>query len=224
MNKKSENTQRIKYLIDNKIIKNIKKDLVKYSVKDMKIDLQEVRWFLTERGFHDEARLTIRVMNILDYLDICKEEILDDLLIISDAVHKVEEKEKEMNRRAITSRIQFQGKVSKLIKEKKECDTIKKYDVVIIPTQGGLHHSIVYDIVCDDNVLCYPITTSSTRSLRILGNRSHVIQNCGCPEYDGNVLSSAATYISIQKASLSKIGHIKNHEEIDNAILGFYNI
>lgn len=223
MKTKQEETQRVKYLVDIKIIKNIKKGMNKYSVSDMRTDLKEVRWFLTCRGFHDEARLVNKVMNKIGHLDTCEEEVLNALSLISNDVHQVEEKEKEMNKRSIYSRIKFREMVDKMVKEKKKGTTLQKYDVVKIPTQGGFHCSIVYDIICDDKVLCYPITTSSNRSLRMLGNRSHTLLNSGCPEYDGYRLTSAATYVSIQKASFTKIGHIKNHEEIDDAIRGFDN-
>jgi len=221
MKAKSQTTQRVKYIVDIKIIKNIKKGMIKYSVKDMKRDLDEVWIFLKERGFHDEARLVNIIMYKLGHLDIYEEEVLNNLASISNVIHQVIEKEKTMNEREIESRYIFKKNVTQQMKGEKGRATLQKYDVVKIPTQGGFHCSVVYDVVREDMILCYPITTSSTRSLRMLGNRSHVIQDCGCPEYDGYRLSSAAAYVSKEKASYCKMGHIINHEEIDNAIQSF---
>ena len=195
--------------------------MIKYSVKDMQKDLDEVRAFLMERGFRDGAIQVTKVRYKLERLNTSREEVLEDLSSISRYVHDVEEKEKIMNERTIISRRLFKERPDKMKKEKMKGNTIQKYDVVKIPTQGGFHCSVVYDTICDDWLLCYPITTTSARSLRMLGNRSHILQNSGCPEYDGYKLSSAAAYVSKQNASYCKVGHIKNHDEIDSAIWNF---
>ena len=47
---------------------------------------------------------------------------------------------------------------------------IHMYDVVMAPTEGGLHYSLVGDIV-DDRMYCYPMTTTSKQNLKIIGRK-----------------------------------------------------
>lgn len=47
---------------------------------------------------------------------------------------------------------------------------IYKYDVVMAPTEGGLHYCLVGDIV-DDRMYCYPMTTTTKQTLKIIGRK-----------------------------------------------------
>ena len=73
MNKSSIKTNRISYLLNTEIIKNIKKEKKMYTPKDMKNDLKEIRSFLKERGLYKEAELTYHVNTLLGKIDVYKE-------------------------------------------------------------------------------------------------------------------------------------------------------
>ena len=221
MNNTTKTVNRIAYLLNKKIIKNIVKDSNKYTVHDMKNDLKEIREFLKLRGFHEESKKIYTVIGRIARLDVYKPEVLDILTEIRNVLDKISEKHRVMNKLELEKNRDYVKYVSRKIKKKENGEAIEKYDVVYIPTQGGFHYSVVYDILDNGTALCFPITTASNRDLRMLGNSSHELSDCGCPMFDGNRLTSATAYVSIKRAAYSKIAHVFNHDEIDTAVARF---
>lgn len=214
-------TNRINYLLNKKLVKNIKKGLGKYSVHDMKTDLKEIRAFLKDRGFYKEANLIYEIVGRIARLDVYKEYVLDKLEIINEIVCKIQEKEKVMNIRELLEYRDHVSYVSRMARKKQDGEAIEKYDVLYIPTQGGFHYSVVYDLLDNGMALCYPITTSSGRDLKMLGNSWYTLRNCGCSEYNGQNLSSAVAYVDLKRASYCKQTHISNYIEIEMAVANF---
>ncbi len=221
MKNSNKATNRIKYLLKNKIIKNIKNSAMKYSPSDMKEDLNEIHVFFKERGLYDSARIVNSIIAMINHIDFYKEAIMKELLEVEFSLDLILEKQKIMDLRETEKRRDHVEYVNRMARKKKEKETIEKYDIVHIPTQGGLHDSVVYDFLENGIIICYPITTASGRDLRLLGNRWYTLRNCGCPRYDGCQLSSAAAYVSLERASYCKKAHVSNHEEIDTAVASF---
>ena len=221
MNKSSIKTNRISYLLNTKIIKNIKKGIKMYTPKDMKKDLKEIRSFLKERGLYKEAELTYHVNTLLGKIDVYKEAALELLFPIKEIIERISEKEKVMALREIEQNQVFIKNVAKKIRDNVLGEKIEKYDVVYIPTQGGFHYSIVYDVLDNETAVCYPITTASYHDLRLMGNKWHTLQNCGCSQFNGLNLTSAVAYVDLIRASYSKKTHITNYSEIDKAVSHF---
>ena len=150
-----------------------------------------------------------------------KDYILDTLFTIIKKVERISEKEKVMTLREIEQYKDFVKNITRKIREKVQGERIERYDVVYVPTQGGFHYSVVYDVLDNDTAVCYPITTASCRDIRMLGNKWHTLQDCGCPEFNGCKLTSAAAYVDLGRASYSKKGHISNYSEIETALTNF---
>ncbi len=221
MNNSKKKTNRVDYLLNIKLIKNIKKGLKKYTSSDMKEDLKEIRSYLKERGFYEVAELTYSVQSKLARIDVCKDEVLDILESIGEAIKRIIEKEKVMTMREISQNMDFVRMVSQKKRDKEQGSSLERYDVVYVPTQGGFHYSIVYDILDNETAVCYPITTASGTNIRMLGNKWHTLHDCGCPEFNGYRLTSAAAYVDMERASYSKKGHISNFSEIEMAVSRF---
>lgn len=221
MNNSSKKTNRISYLLNIKLVKNIKKGLKKYTSNDMKNDLKEIRSYLKERGLYEEAELTYRVQNRLASLDVYKDFILDTLYTIIKKVERISEKEKVMALREIVQYKDFVKNVTRKISDKVQGEQIEKYDVVYVPTQGGFHYSVVHDVLDNGTAVCYPITTASGHDIRMLGNKWHILRDCGCPEFNGCKLTSAAALVDLGRASFSKKTHISNYSEIEMALTTF---
>lgn len=221
MNNSTKQTNRISYLLNIKLVKNIKKGLEKYTINDMKKVLKEIRSYLKERGLYEEAELTYHVQGRLARLDVYKEYVLNTLFTIRTTIQRISEKERVMALREIVQYKDFVKNVMHKIRDKVQGEQIEKYDVVYVPTQGGFHYSVVYDILDNDTVICYPITTASGRDIRMLGNKWHTLQDCGCSKFNGCKLTSAAAYVDLGRASYSKIAHISNSSEIEMALTNF---
>ena len=92
---------------------------------------------------------------------------------------------------------------------------IHMYDVVKAPTEGGMHYCIVGDII-DDRCLCYPMTTTSKRSLQVLGRKFYPIKD---PFNSTDVfLTDACTYLQYSKAQENCVSNMRDAEELVNTI------
>lgn len=92
---------------------------------------------------------------------------------------------------------------------------IHMYDVVKAPTEGGLHYCIVGDIT-EDRCMCYPMTTTSKRSLQVLGRKFYSIKD---PFTSSDVyLTDACTCLPHTKAKENFVQHMEPSVDIINAI------
>ena len=136
-------------------------------------------------------------------------ELNSQLKSIYKQVQSMKVKSRISSARRDIAMLEYQ--VARSIKTKE----IHLYDVVKAPTEGGLHYCIVGDIT-DDRCLCFPMTTTSKRSLEVLGRQFYIIKD---PFTSSDVfLTDACTCLPHTKAKENFILHIEPSEEIINAI------
>lgn len=99
---------------------------------------------------------------------------------------------------------------------KSKTDKIYLYDVVMAPTQGGLHYCLVGDIK-GDNYYCYPMTTASSRALNVLG-RNYVSMTEPLAESKKIYLTDAVTRLSKEQAQKNFVQHTEVTQEMIDAL------
>jgi hypothetical protein len=95
------------------------------------------------------------------------------------------------------------------------------YDVIKVPTQGGIHYSVVTNI-SDNIVECFPITTAKKSQLAKIGCQYYKLQ---CKTSDGGslYLTNSKTKLPLHAAEKSYTHSYGNPAEIDKALLKFAN-
>lgn len=168
-----------------------------------------------------------RMRNLLDWIRkaeiamVCESNPINEdlgtvLKIISLQIEHHDEKRRIMETRENTSRVKFFNRNSK----KSPCaklEALKKYDVVKVPTQGGLHYSIVAE-VNEDFVTCYPTTSANRHQLEKVGCKSLSLSPSGDKSFNGIRLTSSAVKIPIESARKSYIGSVANNVFICSAL------
>ncbi|GEM_PF-4065735 len=168
-----------------------------------------------------------RMRNLLDWIrkaEIAMEcesnPINGDLGIVlknvSLQIEHLDEKRRIMEARENISRVKFFNNNSKTNPCTKS-EALKKYDVVKVPTQGGLHYSIVAE-VNEDFVTCYPTTSANRHQLERVGCKSLSLSPSGDESFNGIRLTSSAVKIPIESARKSYTGSVANNVFICNAL------
>lgn len=130
----------------------------------------------------------------------------------NDVLDIVNEKRRVMERRYNMSRIYYQKSLAE--SECQHCPSkLNVYDVVKVPTMGGLHYSIVSEIN-DEYVTCFPMTTASSRDLALVESKSVSLSGCGDDSFDGIRISSSKTKIALQDALRSYVGSVADNPKI----------
>ena len=95
------------------------------------------------------------------------------------------------------------------------------YDVIKVPTQGGMHYSVVTKIY-DNIVECLPITTANKTQLAKIGCQYYKLQS-KTPSGGALYITNSSTKLPLHAAEKSYMYSYGNPAEIDKALLKFAN-
>ena len=128
------------------------------------------------------------------------------------------EKVQVMAIREAKARYNYFNRLKKTTNEK---NNLLIYDVIKVPTQGGIHYSVVTNI-SDNIVECFPITTAKKSQLAKIGCQYYKLQ---CKTSDGGslYLTNSKTKLPLHAAEKSYTHSYGNPAEIDKALLRFAN-
>lgn len=160
-------------------------------------------------------KLKARAQRVINYL-MTRQGIFEDIL---EAVRKIEEQISKANEKRRVMEIRHNVSCSYYRKKLAESDytecpaKLNVYDVVKVPTVGGMHYSIISEIN-DEFVTCFPMTTASRKDLGLIGTKSVSLSGCGDDRYEGIRLSASATRVTLQDAIKSYIGSVANNSQI----------
>lgn len=108
------------------------------------------------------------------------------------------------------------------IKNIKDKHDLSLYDVVRIPTQGGMHYSVITNIKRKQVVECYPITSSNQQRLSLVGCDYYPLQTTS-ENGEQLFLTSSRIQIPYDAAAKSFIRKYDNPTEIKLALTAFAN-
>ena len=152
-----------------------------------------------------------RIVSFLQGADDSLQEIIRIMTAIHKEISAINEKRTVMGVREIHAQNQH-------AREKKDAmakgpETLNRYDIVKVPTQGGWHKSIVTEVK-DSVVTCFPITTASRGQLDMLRVRSISLSDCGEDRYKGTRLSASARRIPLEDAIPCYMGTVSGNPKI----------
>lgn len=160
-------------------------------------------------------KLAARTQKVINYFMSGQglyDEIIELVRKISEQISKACEKRRVMEVRHNVSC----GYYKKMLTESDylACPAkLNVYDVVKVPTMGGMHYSIVSEIN-DEYITCFPMTTASRKDLGLIGTKSVSLSGCGDDRYKGVRLSASATRVAIQDAIRSYMGSVADNPQI----------
>ncbi len=151
---------------------------------------------------------------------ICGIEYLrsEDLRKLLSSLQAKKEKVQVMAIREAKARYGYFNRINKTTNKK---DNLVVYDVIKVPTQGGIHYSVVTNI-SDNIVECFPITTAKKSQLAKIGCRYYKLQ-CKTPDGGSLYLTNSRTKLPLYAAEKSYTYSYANPAEIDRALLKFAN-
>lgn len=160
-------------------------------------------------------KLKTRAKRVINYIKTRQgifEDILDAVRIIEEQISKANEKRRVMEVRHNVSCSYYRKRLTE--SDYSTCPSkLNVYDVVKVPTMGGMHYSIVSEIN-DEFVTCFPMTTANRKDLGLIGTKSVSLSGCGDDRYKGIRLSASATKVSLQDAIRSYIGSVADNPKI----------
>jgi len=118
------------------------------------------------------------------------ENLIHDFESLQDILLHKKEKIQVMNYREMSAR---SGYFKNIYKQEKSNRDLAIYDVVRVPTQGGIHYSVVTKI-SKNHIECYPITTASKEQLQQIG--------CGYYELEDKSISGEPLYLTSRKTNI----------------------
>ncbi len=139
--------------------------------------------------------------------------MIHDLEEIQHYLLSVKEKTQVMNRRENAARHYYYRSMNTSNLEHHE---LAVYDVVRVPTQGGMHQSVVTKI-SKNHIECWPITTASPEQLMMIGCRYYPLgknSSDGKPLY----LTNSMTTIPYNVATRSYVRSYDDPATINSAI------
>lgn len=142
--------------------------------------------------------------------------MIHDLEEVQHYLLSVKEKTQVMNRRGTAARHYYYSSMNSSNPDQHDLDV---YDIVRVPTQGGMHQSVVTKIGMY-NIECLPITTSSPEQLRMIGCKYYPL---GKNSADGKplYLTNSRTRIPYNIASRSYIRSFEEPAVLKDAIKEF---
>lgn len=179
-----------------------------------------LRELLSERGFRDGTYLMDIIEDLLPYLENEQEQLLSAITKVVDAVDNIKSAEKQMRLLECKSTLRF----NKQHTTKQETDNsveLRVGNIVFIPTMGGNHKAIVYQLIPENKALCYPFTTAKREKLIKLGLQSVEIKHCSISSLNGTRITSSFCIIDANQAKSSIQGFLPKNREIENAIRSF---
>lgn len=142
--------------------------------------------------------------------------MIHDLEEIQHYLLSVKKKTQVMNRRENAARHYYYRSMNTSNLEHHE---LAVYDVVRVPTQGGVHQSVIIKI-SDDQIECLPITSASPKQLRMIGRDFYPL---GQTTFDGTplYLTDSKTNVPYNMAARSYIRSSENADTVNSAIKAF---
>lgn len=142
--------------------------------------------------------------------------MIHDLECIQRKLLNVKKKQQVMLRRQTVACYNY----NRLMKDSnaKQHD-LALYDIVNVPTQGGVHQSVIIKIN-EDQIECLPITSASPKQLRMIGRDFYPLGQTtsdGTPLY----LTDSKTNVPYNLAARSYIRSSENADMINSAIKTF---
>lgn len=160
-------------------------------------------------------KLKARTQRVINYL-LTRQGVFEDIL---DAVRTMEEQISKANEKRQVMKVRYNVSCyyySKRLTESNyaECPAkLNVYDIVKVPTMGGMHYSIISEIN-DEFVTCFPMTTAKRKDLGLIGTKSVSLSGCGDDSYEGIRLSASATRVALEDAVRSYIGSVADNPQI----------
>ncbi|MBR0533960.1 MAG: hypothetical protein IJK19_04640 [Bacteroidales bacterium] len=139
-------------------------------------------------------------------------DIFEDIQKIEAQISKASEKKRVMERRYNSACLHYKQELNKSDHSKYQTK-LNVYDVIKVPTQGGMHYSIISE-VNDDYVTCFPMTTASKNNLDLIGTKSVSLSGCGDSSYKGIRLTASATRVPHDRAIKTYMGSVANNSQI----------
>lgn len=139
-------------------------------------------------------------------------DVFDAVCEIEELISKSNEKRRVMESRYNMSRIYYRKRMDE--SDGQSCPSkLNVYDIVKVPTMGGLHYSIISEIN-EGYVTCFPMTTASSRDLALVESKSVSLSGCGDDRFNGIRISSSKTKIALQDALKSYAGSVADNPRI----------
>lgn len=138
--------------------------------------------------------------------------MIHELETIQQQLLTVKEKTQVMNRRENAARHYYYRSLNTASPAHHD---LALYDIVRVPTQGGMHQSVVTKIG-SNHIECLPITTATPDQLRMLGRKYYPLGQTteGQPLY----LTNSMTTIPLHVATRSYVRSYENPAAISSAL------
>lgn len=198
-----------------KMIKNADKNLLDKDLTSKQ--LYAIISFATENNMKDVSKIARKCLSKISY-DVYAKSLVNDFTKLMSLLQLKKEKLQVMAiREARARRSYFKniGESNSVVQD------LSVYDVIKVPTQGGMHYSVVTK-VNKNSVECFPITTASEEQLTKIGCQFIQLQYksaSGMPLY----LTSAVAKIPFNAAVRSYVRPYDNPKEIEQALITFAN-
>lgn len=198
-----------------------KKALKAFKKNDL-TDSRLADYLLTIYSFSDESKnpkLKERTQRVINYLTMGEGSFSDIVATIEKILEQLSimnEKQSVMECRKRAASNHFRRSLATRTFEESPSE-LNVFDVIKVPTMGGMHLSVVADI-SDGMVTCYPMTTACRKDLGLIGTKSILLDSCEDERYDGVRITSAATRIPVEDARRSYAGSVANYPSISNIL------
>ena len=174
--------------------------------------MRQIVSFAKENGLRNVEKLCWNVVSKIG----CRKPastMIHDLETIQRQLLSVKEKTQVMNRRENAARHYYYHTMNTASPEH---HALSLYDIVMVPTQGGMHQSVVTKIG-SNHIECLPITTTSPEKLKMIGRKYYPI---GKSSSDGNplYLTDSMTTIPLYVATRSYVRSYEDSAFISSAI------
>ena len=198
-----------------KMIKNADKNMLD---KDLACkQLSMIVSFAKEEGMQSISKIAKKCLYKVLY-EVYAKSLVDDFKKLMSLLQTKKEKTQVMALREARARHSYFkniGKSNNIVQD------LSVYDIIKVPTQGGMHYSVVTK-VNKNAVECFPITTATEEQLTKIGCQYVQLQHKnanGMPLF----LTSSKTKIPFNAAVRSYIRPYDNPLEIEQALIAFAN-
>lgn len=182
--------------------------------------LLDIRRMLNSLGLVEEGCVIRCVSHELACAKYCVKSIVSKINHLISTLKKIKEKKLVMECREASARRDFFSKGNKM-RNTYQVKSLSLYDVILVPTQGGYHYSVVGKILQNDSVLCYPMTTGSLEDLERIGCQAIQLQSPSNGRFKDSYITSACASIPYYAALNCFVGKFDNTTDVKNAITNF---
>jgi len=209
MNKGNIDVFKVRYIL-NKQKKNLERNEM-IDVDQATENLTAVKAFFYQVGLYDQGKTAAKVLSMLSKANNDNRKFLASVTKMLVGIRHLTHKRRIMDQMRCRAEIAYN-------KRQKQNVEVKQYDVVMAPTQGGWHHSIVASVE-GNTIICYPVTTANKFQLRKNGCKSAKISHCNIDSLNGYRITSAAVRLDRDKVQV--LGHLEKTAMIENTIMKY---